>query len=129
MPRNSKGARRERELISELDAHGFVAMRAPSSGSATPRELPDAIAGNGDVALAIEAKASSGDPIYLSGEEIEALEYFARNFGAVALVGVRFDYCDWRFFDPDDLHATEGGNRRVKKDVLDDGLTLSDLSE
>jgi len=35
----------ERELVNSLDAVGIPSMRAPSSGSATERELPDVIAG------------------------------------------------------------------------------------
>ena len=101
MPGNPKGDRRERELVNELDEAGFAVMRAPASGSATDRELPDVLAGRTDrcssrsneqgaesdtdsepLFYAIEAKSSSGNPIYLTGEEVEALVYFARNFGA-----------------------------------------------
>jgi len=39
------GARYERELVNALDACGYVAMRAPASGAATDRELPDVLAG------------------------------------------------------------------------------------
>ena len=35
---NSKGDRRERELVNLLDERGFAVMRAPASGSATDRE-------------------------------------------------------------------------------------------
>ena len=111
---NAKGDRRERELVNALDEAGFAVMRAPASGSATARELPDVLAGDGDVFYAIEVKSSAGDPIYLSGEEVEALVYFARNFGAKARIGVRFDREDWYFFHPGDLHVTDGGNYRVK---------------
>jgi holliday junction resolvase Hjr len=114
---NRKGDRRERELVNRLDEAGFAVMRAPASGSATTRELPDVLAGNGDVFYAIEAKASAGDPIYLTGEEVEALVYFARNFGAKARIGVRFDREDWYFFHPGDLYTTDGGNYRVKKET------------
>jgi Holliday junction resolvase len=112
---NAKGDRRERELVTALDEAGFAVMRAPASGSATERELPDVLAGDGETFYAIEAKSSAGDPIYLSGEEIEALVYFARNFGAKPRVGVRFDREDWYFFHPGDLYETDGGNYRVKK--------------
>ncbi len=78
---HAKGDRRERELVNELE-EGFAVMRAPASGAATDRELPDVLAGDGEVFYAIEAKSSSGKPIYLSGEEVEALIYFAQNFGA-----------------------------------------------
>jgi len=125
---NAKGNRTERELVNLLDEAGFAVMRAPASGSATTRELPDVLAGNGDVFYAIEAKASSGDPIYLTGEEVEALVYFSRNFGAKARVGVRFDREPWYFFHPGDLYVTDGGNYRVKKETaIADGTDFDEL--
>jgi Holliday junction resolvase len=126
---NSKGDRRERELVNLLDERGFAVMRAPSSGSATERDLPDVLAGNGETFYAIEAKSSSGRPVYLDGEEVEALVYFARNFGAKPRVGVRFDREDWYFFHPGDLHVTDGGNYRVKKETaLAEGTDLAELT-
>jgi Holliday junction resolvase len=125
---NAKGDRRERELVNRLDEAGFAVMRAPASGSATERELPDVLAGDGDVFYAIEAKSSSGDPIYLTGEEVEALVYFSQNFGAKPKIGVRFDREDWYFFHPADVHQTDGGNYRVKKETaLEDGEPLDAL--
>ena len=114
---NAKGDRRERELVNALDAAGFAVMRAPASGSATERELPDVLTGDGDRFFAIEAKASAGDPIYLTGEEVEALLFFARNFGAKPRIAVRFDREDWFFFHPGDLYTTDGGNYRVKRET------------
>jgi Holliday junction resolvase len=126
---NAKGDRRERELVNRLDEAGFAVMRAPASGSATERELPDVLAGDGGEFYAIEAKSSAGDPIYLDGEEIEALLFFARNFGARARVGVRFDREDWYFFHPDDLYTTDGGNYRVKKaTALAEGTDFAELT-
>jgi Holliday junction resolvase len=126
---NSKGDRRERELVNLLDERGFAVMRAPSSGSATERDLPDVLAGDGETFYAIEAKSSSGRPVYLDGEEVEALVYFARNFGAKPRVGVRFDREDWYFFHPGDLHVTDGGNYRVKKEkALAEGTDLAELT-
>ncbi|MFC6719571.1 Holliday junction resolvase Hjc [Natrialbaceae archaeon GCM10025810] len=113
----AKGDRRERELVNMLDEAGFAVMRAPASGSATERELPDVLAGDGDDFYAIEAKSSSGNPIYLTGEEVEALIYFSRNFGAKPRIGARFDREDWYFFHPGDLYVTDGGNYRVKKET------------
>lgn len=124
----SKGDRRERELVNALDDAGFAVMRAPASGSATQRELPDVLAGNGEEFFAIEVKSSSEKPIYLTGEEVEALIYFSRNFGANARIGVRFDREDWYFFHPGELHVTDGGNYRVKKEYArSDGTSLADL--
>ena len=126
---NSKGDRRERELVNLLNERGFAVMRAPSSGSATERDLPDVLAGDGETFYAIEAKSSSGRPVYLDGEEVEALVYFARNFGAKPRVGVRFDREDWYFFHPGDLHVTDGGNYRVKKEkALAEGTDLAELT-
>ena len=125
---NAKGDRRERELVNELDEAGFAVMRAPASGSATERELPDVLAGNGETFYAVEAKSSAGDPIYLSGEEIEALVYFSRNFGAKPRVAVRFDREDWYFFHPGDLYTTDGGNYRVKRETaLADGEDFAEF--
>ncbi|WP_122088128.1 Holliday junction resolvase Hjc [Halalkalicoccus subterraneus] len=127
---NRKGNRRERELVNRLDEAGFAVMRAPASGGATQRELPDVLAGNGEAFYAIEAKSSSGKPIYLTGEEVEALVYFSRNFGARPKIGVRFDREDWYFFHPGDVYRTDGGNYRVKKETaLETGETLAELAE
>ena len=126
---NAKGDRRERELVTALDEAGFAVMRAPASGSATERELPDVLAGDGETFYAVEAKSSAGDPIYLSGEEIEALVYFAQNFGAKPRVGVRFDREDWYFFHPGDLYETDGGNYRVKKETaLAEGTDFAEFT-
>ena len=130
MSSNAKGDRRERELVNALDEAGFAVMRAPASGSATSRELPDVLAGNGEVFYAIEAKSSAGQPIYLDNEEVYALvSVFAENFGATPRIAVRFDREDWYFFHPSDVHETDGGNYRVKKERIEapDAETIDDL--
>ncbi|MFC6952420.1 Holliday junction resolvase Hjc [Halorubellus litoreus] len=128
MSASRKGNRRERELVNALDEAGFAVMRAPASGAATDRELPDVLAGNGDDFYAIEAKSSSGRPIYLEGEEVEALVYFARNFGAKPRIAVRFDREDWYFFHPGDLYTTDKGSYRVKKETaLAEGTDFDEL--
>lgn len=126
---NSKGDRRERELVNELDERGFAVMRAPASGSSTDRELPDVLAGDGESFYAIEAKSSAGRPIYLTGEEVEALVYFSRNFGAKPRIAARFDREDWYFFHPADLYVTDGGNYRVKLETaLAEGEDMAELT-
>jgi Holliday junction resolvase len=128
MSASRKGDRRERELVNALDDAGFAVMRAPASGSATERDLPDVLAGDGEDFYAIEAKSSAGDPIYLAGAEVESLIFFARNFGAKARIGVRFDEEDWYFFHPGDLYTTDGGNYRVKKETaLAEGVDFDEL--
>lgn len=125
---SEKGDRRERELVNLLDEKGFAVMRAPSSGAGTTRELPDVIAGNGDTFYTFEVKSSKGNPVYLDGEEVENLVYFARNFGGRARIAVRFDREDWAFFHPSDLHRTDSGNYRIKKETaVSDGVGVDDL--
>ena len=130
---NRKGTRKERELTNKLDDRGFAVLRAPASGSATARNLPDVLAGNGDVFVAIEAKASSGRPIYLDAAEIDALDHFATNFGATALVAARFNRVPWAFFPIPVLHVTDGGNYRVKQATAETptengGVTIDGLA-
>jgi Holliday junction resolvase len=116
-------------------------MRAPASGGATDRELPDVLAGDGDAFFAIEAKSSGKDVIYIDGREIDELNYFAESFGAEAKIGVRFnvnhgdpaygndDNPGWYFFSPEDLYVTKGGNYRVKKETaLEKGDSFRDLT-
>lgn len=115
-----KGARRERELIDKLRDYGYVGLRAPSSGSTTQRELPDVLMGNDGHVMAFEVKASSGDPIYIGGSEVEDLEFFANAFGAEAYFAARFDRTEWFFVTREEMHRTNGGNFRIKKVLGED---------
>lgn len=125
---SSKGGRTERELVNILDSNGFAVLRAPASGGASPRNLPDILAGNGGKFYAIEAKSSGNDRVYIDGREIEALTYFTIKFGALSRIGVRFNQEDWYFFHPNDLYITNGGNYRITKEyALSDGQTIDDL--
>ena len=118
------GARWERELIERLGEQGWTAMRAPASGAATVRDLPDVLAltpipdaeyhtGNpASWTLAIEAKYRSDSPAYFDLAELEALERFAQLAGANPYIGVRwsgtvFGETDWRFAHPGDIETTE----------------------
>lgn len=123
----SKGAKGERELIELFAKYDFVGLRAPSSGSTTQRELPDVLVGNGCCIFAIEAKRCGGDYKYIDEYEIDDLYYFSEAFGAEPYIGVRFDYGDWRFFKEGDLHQTDGGQYRIKKDNVNKGGKLSEI--
>lgn len=123
---NSKGDRRERELVNWLDENGWAVMRAPASGSATTRELPDVLFGNGNVFYAGEVKASGGDPIYLDQDEVTDLTFFASSFGAKPRIIVKFDLehgdpghgedrPGFYVLDPRDCHRTPADNYRVRK--------------
>ena len=92
-------SRYERELLGALEATGWAGMRAPASGGATDRDLPDLLVGRpADAAakrslpeaLAIELKTTSSTTAYLDDAEITALERFAHDFGATAYLAVKF---------------------------------------
>jgi Holliday junction resolvase len=134
-----KGAAKERELVNELHDRGFAVIRAPASGGATTRELPDVLAGDDGTFYAIEAKYSTDDLFYVSEGEVNDLTYFAENFGARPLVGARYpekhgdptygeDTPGWYFHHPRNLTRTDGGNYRVRKSLsLERGLPLRGL--
>ena len=121
----SKGARRERELLSNLNERGYVGLRAPSSGSTTQRELPDIIAGKNGFSLAIEVKASSKDKIYVDKTEIEDLKTFSDAFGSEYYLAVKFNYCDWMFFKDEELFETEK-SYRIEKDLSEESQKTID---
>ena len=125
---NTKGDRNERELINFLDSDGWTVLRAPASGSATERELPDILAGRDGTFYAIEAKASGGDPIYLTEAEVDALISFSEDFGAEPRISAKFDLKHgdpaWGadrpghyLFEPSELYRTDAGSYRIKKSV------------
>jgi len=87
-------SRYERELLGALEATGWAGMRAPASGGATDRDLPDLLVGRRKrtltKSLAIELKTTSSTTAYLDDAEITALERFAHDFGARPLLAVKF---------------------------------------
>lgn len=97
------GSRYERQLVRALTACDRPALRVPTSGSATDRDLPDVLAGTrvevggltGPIATwsdawCIEVKSTSAGVAYADDSEIEALARFAGAFGAAPFVGVKF---------------------------------------
>lgn len=134
------GSRYERELVNTLDACGYVAMRAPSSGSATERELPDVLALRDDEAarwfagrpvsevLAIELKTTSRTTAYAEASEVEALREFAETAGARPLLAGRFkrnghDRVHY-LVPPEDCRMTDGGNYGVPESDAEDRAAL-----
>ncbi|AGM11831.1 Holliday junction resolvase [Haloarcula californiae tailed virus 2] len=114
------GDAKERELVREIEGtNGWVAMRAPSSGSATDRDLPDVLAGHRGRTLVVELKSSGGDPIYIDQEEVQALQRFARAFGGQALLACRWSSrslqdSTFYFSEPERLYRTDAGTYRAK---------------
>jgi Holliday junction resolvase len=105
-----------------------AAMRAPASGGATKKPLPDIIAGNGKVHLAIEVKTTAADYIYIDSDKINGLKEFSQIFGAEPYLGAKFKNKKWRFVRLDDLFKTRGENYKVDIDLaFSKGLEFDEL--
>lgn len=125
---SKKGSREERELVKMLWEADYAAMRAPASGGATKKPLPDVIAGNGKIYLAIEVKSTSSDRIYINSEKINALQEFSSIFGAKPYVGAKFKREKWRFVSIEHLYTTKQENYRVDKELaFKKGIELNEL--
>ncbi|MGN1185808.1 MAG: Holliday junction resolvase Hjc [Methanobrevibacter wolinii] len=125
-----KGSTEERDLVHKLWDRNFAAMRAPASGGATKRPLPDVIAGNGEIYLAIEVKTTVKDKIYIDFPQIDELEKFSKIFGAKSYLGVKFKYTKWYFLEPKNIERTKNNNYKVEKDyVIENGLELDEITQ
>lgn len=105
MSRKGKGVSIERELIHLFWAKGVSAVRVAGSGSMN-YPSPDIIVGNNNKKFAIECKSNKSCYVYLTKKEIEELKIFSELFGAVPLVGVRFNHMSWLFLKLKDLEET-----------------------
>ena len=107
MSNKSKGCNTERELIHLFWSNGWASARVAGSGS-IKYPAPDIIAGKGNTKIVIECKATKANSKYLTKEEISALVEFAELFGAIPLIGVRFNNKDWSFLKIEDLVVLKG---------------------
>ena len=124
-----KGSAEERDLVHKLWDRNFAAMRAPASGGATKKPLPDVIAGNGKIYLAIEVKTTVKDKIYVDSPQIEALEEFSNIFGASPYLGVKFKYTKWLFLSPENIQRTKSNNYKVEKNyAVEFGLEIDEIT-
>jgi len=116
-----RGYDAERSLVRKLRSLGFKAVRVPSSAPSS-EPLPDVFATLDDGLLAVEVKASTGDRVYFSSNQVkklfEFLEIFSTYNKKVALLAGKFPY-KWVFkqvkeIDDYVLHRNESGNLRLK---------------
>jgi len=133
---NSKGSRGERDLCYYIGEREWTVIRSPTSGSATDREMPDALAANGTQRWAVEAKSRSADRVYIDGEKLAGLLAVAADFSATALLAVKFPVTndhpaygeDWpghMILRLDQVEATVGGNAKVARETaLTEGIPL-----
>jgi len=113
------GSNYERTLARHLDSEGYHVMRAPSSGGATKRELPDLFwASHFTDPVAAELKATSQNVAYYDPDEIDALVSFSRSFGAQSWLVARYKG-DTRYYAYriDDARQTESGRFAVDRDI------------
>lgn len=123
-----KGSTEERDLVHKLWERDFAAMRAPASGGATKKPLPDVVAGNGKIYLAIEVKTTTKDRVYIDEVQINELKEFSQTFGATAYVGVKFKYTKWLFLEPDNVERTRNNNYRIDKNfALEKALEIDEI--
>lgn len=108
MAMKNKGINAERELLHKFWANGFIAMRAPASGSIR-YPCPDLLVGNALRKLAIECKTTKSSKQYISEDQINNLKRFSNIFAAEAWVAVRFGK-EWFFLTLEDLNQTKGNN-------------------
>ncbi len=124
-----KGSAEERDLVHKLWDRNFAAMRAPASGGATKRPLPDVVAGNGQIYLAIEVKTTIKDKLYIDSPQIDALMEFCEIFGASPYLGVKFKYTKWLFLPPDKIERTKKNNYKVEKNyALEHGFEIDEIT-
>ena len=94
-----RGYDAERSLVKKLRSLGFKAVRVPSSAPSS-EPLPDVFATLEDSILAVEVKASSGDRVYFSSNQVrklfEFLEIFSVYKKRFALLAGKFPY-KWVF--------------------------------
>lgn len=108
--------RYERELANILDEQGYHILRAPASGAATTRELPDLLWGKaGHTPIAAELKTRTKEVAYLDKAEVEALGNFAAAFGAYPRIVFRIKGdTNYYVIDPEDAHPAEQSYRVEK---------------
>jgi len=128
----TRGINEERSLVNTLWRRGFAVVRAPASGSATKRPLPDIIAGCKERSLqfAIEVKTTKAETLYIDNDSIHQLVEFAQTFGCEPFLAVRFKGRGrgWLFLRPSQLESTRGQNYKATlKDALAKSIDLKTL--
>lgn len=112
------GSDRERELARILNNQGYHVIRAPSSGSATQRSLPDLFFAKNGEKTACELKYTGEDRAYYTQDEVEALKEFAAAFSAYTRLVARFKQdTTWYTCDPRNAGRTEQGNYVVHREL------------
>lgn len=121
-----KGDNYEREFIDVVSNNEWYAMRAPASGRANPRDLPDVIVSrDGEPVYAVEVKASSAE-VRETEDKWDALLRFAEGFGAEPRFACRLKRdTSWYVIDASAVDRTYAGNLHLTQDsVRSKGIEL-----
>jgi Holliday junction resolvase len=116
LTRYSKGARGERELLTELHERGYSVMR--SAGSGVNTLSPDLIAIKGEDALAFECKAWESSSVSIENERYEKLVEWARNTRMRTFVAWRMNGKGWLFIKPEEMNPQEKNWTVTKKNAV-----------
>lgn len=109
MSNKAKGSKAERELVQLLTENGWRAARVAGSG-VNDNSPCDIIAGKAGVGgVAIEAKSSKKNRIYISRAQVEDFLLFAHMMGLKPVIAARFNREGWYFIAPEILEDS-GGN-------------------
>lgn len=128
----AKGSRRERQLVLALHDLGWAAVRIPTSGSATDRDLPDVLALRDhprepfdSMALAIEVKANKDQYASLDTDEVHALEAFASRAGPACLpvVATHPNHDRWHCWSSYEINERDAGYSITQAMYPGKGLT------
>lgn len=131
-----RGATYERELVNHFRDSGYGALRLPSSGSSTKRDLPDVLAGTpwpdqyvgATELIAIELKSGSATTLYVDEEEVEALKSFASTWCAKPFLASRrtTQATDTKHYlvRPEDARRTDGGRYGLPNADIKDRAAL-----
>lgn len=133
------GAAKERQFKNALeDEYGWAAVRIGASGSATDRNLPDILAGDGGKRCwAIEVKYRSSKTLcYEDAEKARDLVEFATRFGAVPIYAVRYstrldgvEEADWRIAPAHVARANEvDSGVKLHHSIVSDWPLLSEVA-
>jgi Holliday junction resolvase len=114
----SRGSDVERQLAKRLSDAGYAVMRAPASGGATDRELPDLLWAKPDTPLSVmELKYTGENVAYYDADEVQALGWFAACVGAKQFLCARYKQ-DRTYYlcHPNDARRTDSGRYAVDRD-------------
>jgi len=111
----NKGIDSERKCVTGLYNEGFVAVRTAGSGAGSKQPKPDILAGKNGKQFAIELKTSSNNEIYIKRTQLCGLVEFAKRFGAIPMVCVKFKRLPYVFLRINDVKRSGAVTHRVNR--------------